>query len=425
MHVYVESYGCAQNQGEGHAIARDLHAAGHSIAAGPEGADAGILVSCAVIGSTEARMVERWRELTEVLPRVLVTGCLVPLRTGLLAGAGRDRTTFVPIRDQARIPDILGEGSDPGSSPGAPPADLAEEVVLAQGCVSGCTYCFSRLARGRLASVAPEEVVRRVRSAHGRGAVEIRLTSLDASAWGLDLDGQPRLPQLMDAVAGLPGTFAVRVGMMSPQTLAPIHEAYFRRLTGPRFFSFLHLPVQSGSDGVLASMHRGHTVADFRHLVDAGRAACPGLMLATDIITGFPTETEDDHRATLDLLRDVAPEVVNVTRFSARPGTPASRLEELPSRIAKRRSRELAEERQALARTRLEGWIGWEGSARILEHGSDGSSVARLPNYLPFILPERLSLGAIAPVRVEGARSNYLFGRRTGPAEALPPALPP
>ncbi len=425
MHVYVESYGCAQNQGEGRTIARDLHAAGHSIAASPEGADAGVLVSCAVIGPTEARMVERWRELAQSVPRVIVTGCLVPLRTGLLTGEERRRTTFVPIRDQVRIPELLGPTGSPPAASSTVADPVAQEVVLAQGCTSHCTYCFSRLARGRLQSVPPDEVIRRVRAAHARGAVEIRLSSLDTSAWGIDLAGAPRLPQLMDAVAGVSGAFSVRVGMMSPQTLAEIHEEYFRRLADPRFFTFLHLPVQSGSDAVLGAMRRGYGAADFRHLVAAARASCPGLMLATDVITGFPTETEDDHRATLELLREVAPEVVNVTRFSPRPGTPAARMEELPPRVAKRRSREIAEERQALARGRLERWIGFEGSARVLEHGDDGSSVARLPNYLPVVLPERLSLGANAPIRVDGARSTYLLGRRTGPAEALPPALPP
>lgn len=423
MHVYVESYGCAQNQGEGREIARQLHEAGHSIAAEPSGADAGVLVSCAVIGTTEAHMVERWRELSATLPRVLVTGCLVPLRTGLLDGAGRSRTTFVPIRDQATIPSLLG--SPPPDGPAAAPAaSVAEEVTVAQGCTSHCTYCFSRLARGRLASVPPAEVARRVAAAHARGAVEVRLTSLDTAAWGEDLPGATRLPDLLDAVARLPGDFAVRVGMMSPQSLRPIGEAYLARLARPRFFAFLHLPVQSGADAVLDAMRRGYRVADFRALVAAARSALPDVTIATDVIVGFPAETEDDHRATLALLRETGPEIVNVTRFSPRPGTPAARLDPIPPRVAKRRSREMTTERQEVARARLERWIGWEGSARVVEHGVDGSSVGRLPNYLPVVLPERLSLGARAPVRIEGARATYLLGRRTGPAEAVPPALP-
>ena len=256
MRVYLEAYGCSQNQGEGRALLRRLHDAGHAIAAEPDGADVGVLVSCAVIGTTEAHMVERWRDLAERLPHVVVTGCMVPLRTHTLDGAGRDRTTFVPIRDQIQLPSILARlGADP--SPPAPDAapragpdgvSVAEEVVVAQGCTSHCTYCYSRLARGPLASVPLAEVLAHVAAARDRGAVEVRLSSLDTSCWGADLPGMERLPDLLERVAELPGDFQVRVGMMSPQSALPLGERLFRALARPRFFTFLHLPVQSGSD---------------------------------------------------------------------------------------------------------------------------------------------------------------------------------
>jgi len=418
VRVYVESYGCSQNQGEGAGIARDLASRGHELTAGPNGADVGILVTCGVIGPTEARMVRRWQAISERVPRVVVTGCLVPLRTDLLAGPGRPRTTFVPIREQAHLPALLDSWAP--DVPVAPLADptpeaparptLVEEVIIAQGCTSGCTYCYSRLARGRLASVSLPEVVARVRAAVGRGVREIRLTGLDTAVWGEDLSGPERLPDLVRATAAAAGGARVRVGMMSPQSLAPCFEGYLDALVAPSVYRFLHLPMQSGADRVLEAMRRGYRADDVRRLVARARGRFPDLHLATDVLVGFPGETDAEFRATQELLEELGPETVNVTRFSPRPGTPAARLPPLPPRVAKRRSREVALLRQRIARTRLERWIGTRSLGRVLEYGPGSSSVARLGNYLPVVLDHRPPLGDDVEVRVEGARSTYLLG---------------
>ena len=415
MRVYVESYGCSQNQGEGAGIARDLAARGHTVSRDPQTADVGILVTCGVIGPTESRMVRRWNALAARIPRVVVTGCLVPLRTDLMSGPARERTTFVPIREQDHLPALLDSWSlvSPASAldPGASSTDsVAEEVVIAQGCTSGCSYCFSRLARGRLASVPMAAVVRRVGEAVERGAREIRLTGLDTAAWGEDLLTPERLPELVRATGSVPGDFRMRVGMMSPQSLEPHRTRYFETLGGDRTYHFLHLPVQSGSDAVLERMRRGYTSELFLQQVEEARRKVPDLHLATDLIVGFPGETEEDFERTEELLERAEPETVNVTRFSARPGTTAARMRPVGPRVAKRRSRALAETRQRIARRRLERWIGEEAVGRVLEYGPDGSSVARLSNYLPVVLSERPPLGSEVRLRVDGARTTYLLG---------------
>ncbi len=412
MRVYVESYGCAQNQGEGSAIARALAAEGHLAAPSAEGSDATVLVTCGVLGATEARMVRRWRAVSAVAPRVVVTGCLVPLRANLFDGPGLARTSFVPIREQHRIPELLrGDGPPPRSTGGTVPRSVAEEVVLAQGCTSACTYCFSRLARGRLASLPAETIAARVAEAYARGAREIRLTGLDTAAWGADLPGRPNLADLLLRLRERPEDLRLRVGMMSPQSLLPFLGEYLAALDDARVFRFLHLPVQSGSDRVLSAMRRGYTAATFLRIVADARARFPDLHLATDVIVGFPTEEDDDQARTVDLLERAEPETVNVTRFSTRPGTPAARLPPVGPRIAKTRSRALATLRKKIARRRLEPWIGRETPARVTEYGPLGSAVARLPNYLPVALAQRPPLGADLTVRIEGARSTYLLGR--------------
>jgi len=363
-------------------------------------------------------MVRRWQALSSRVPRVVVTGCLVPLRCDLMRGPGRERTTFVPIREQAHLPALLDAWAPdapvipaaPVPEPELPPLPVTEEVVIAQGCTSGCSYCFSRLARGRLTSVPVSEVVRRVRSATRRGVREIRLTGLDTAAWGEDLPGPERLPELLRAVESLPGDFSVRVGMMSPQSLEPRLDRYLEALSAGRAYRFLHLPLQSGSDRVLEAMRRGYRADQFRRQVEEARRRIPDLHLATDVIVGFPGETEEDFRATEELLEAVGPETVNVTRFSPRPGTPAAHLPPLPPRVAKRRSRSVAALRLRLARSRLERWIGARTVGRVIEHGPGSSSVARLANYLPVVLDRRIPLGSDVELRIDGARSTYLLG---------------
>jgi len=428
VRVYVESYGCTQNLGEGHRIQRDLHDAGFALADRPEAADAGVLVTCGVIGPTEARMVRRWRAMARTLPQVVVTGCLVPLREQLFDGPERQRTRLVPIREQRSIPGLLHapeervETAPPGSTGPEAQTPAVREIVLAQGCTSHCTYCFSRLARGRLSSRPLPELRGLVAAAVADGAVEIRLSSLDTSCWGLDLDGRPRLPDLLRSLGARAARYRVRVGMMSPQTLAPIADAYFDALAEAPAFGYLHLPIQSGSDAVLREMRRGYDVATVRRLVASARRRIPELMLATDVIVGFPTERPADLEATVDLVEELAPEVVNVTRFSPRPMTPAALLPPIASAEVKRRSRRLTESRLRLARRRLERWIGRTETAWVVEPGSGGSQIARLENYLPVVLDGRRPLGRRIEVRIDGARSTYLVGRER--ASGGPPTPP-
>ncbi len=434
MRVYYEGYGCTQNLGEAETLQGALEAAGHRTVVDPARADVSILVTCGVIETTERHMLRRWHALAERTPRVVVTGCLVPLRTDLFTGPARGQTTFVPIREQAELPRILSgfargpEAEVPRDTEAAPvaaapaPPSAAAEVTLAQGCTSHCTYCFSRLARGPLRSVPLAQLLGSVQRAVDAGAREIRLSSLDTACWGEDLPTSDRLPELLAALSGVPGDFRVRIGMMSPQSLSPIAVRYFDALRSSRGFQFLHLPVQSGSDAVLDAMRRGYSVGEFRHWVTYARERLPDLTLSTDVIVGFPTETEADFDATLALVEAVEPEILNVTRFSPRPLTPARHWPPLPARTLKQRSRLLTELRTRLARRRLERWIGHRGAGLVTEHGPAASSVARLPNYLPVVLSDTWPLGTWVPLVVEGARATYLVGRALGMGDPAPPS---
>ncbi len=201
------------------------------------------------------------------------------------------------------------------------------------------------------------------------GAKEFWITSQDTAAYGRELGTD--LAKLLEALRGLPGDFQVRVGMMTPNLVTEMQTRLITAFDNPKIFKFLHLPVQSGDDSVLQYMRRFYTTSEFRATVDSFRAEFPNLTLATDIIVGFPGETEEAFENTLKLLEDVKPDVTNVSKFFARPKTVAARLHDglVDREEIKRRSTVAAELVKRISLERNLRWVGWVGEILVDEIG--------------------------------------------------------
>jgi len=332
--VYVEAYGCTQNYGEARLMSEALAGQGHTITASEDEADAHVLVTCTVIETTERKMVRRMTELAAHDKPFIVAGCM--------AAAQRDRVRAIapkakilPPRKWPQIVELL----DAGTACGDRAADIESQsfgwhdaiVPIAQGCAGRCTYCITRVARGRVASYPISDLVEQVRRHVTRGVREIKLTGQDTGAYGLDMGTS--LVHLLRGIDAIPGDFRVRVGMADPLTVYPILDELIDAYGSDKIFKFLHLPVQSGDDSILAAMRREYTVAEFEEIVAAFRRKIPDVTLSTDVIVGFPGETEGQFEATMDLMGRVRPDIVNVTRFSARAGTPAASFTTPGSRL--------------------------------------------------------------------------------------------
>jgi len=188
------------------------------------------------------------------------------------------------------------------------------------------------------------------------GAVEVRLTGQDLGAWGRDT-GQS-LADLLRSLDALNGRFMIRPGMMNPATLYPVVNTVAEAFTLSKMFASLHLPVQSGSEEILEKMRRGYTPGEVVSIVERFEHTVPGLSLTTDVICGFPGETDEDFSKTLALLQVIQPDRVNVTRYSPRPGTPASRWKDMPDSVKKERSRRLRLLAEEIAREKNAQWKG-------------------------------------------------------------------
>ena len=412
MKVYVEAYGCTQNYGEARLMQEALASRGHALTRSETEADAHVLVTCTVIESTERRMVRRMQELAAHDKPLVVAGCMAAAERDRVKAAV-PRAQLLPPRRWPEIVDLLDGGTvcaERAAETETASFGWHDAIVpIAQGCAGRCTYCITRVARGRVTSYPVEDLVSRVRRNVDRGVREIKLTGQDTGAYGLDSGTD--LAHLLRAVDGVPGEFRVRVGMADPLTVLPIVDDLVDAYESEKVFKFLHLPVQSGDDAILEAMRREYTVADFESIVGRFRRAFPELTLSTDVIAGFPGETDDQFEATMDLVRRVRPDIVNVTRFSARPGTPAAAL---PGQVVgwrvKKRSRRITSLRFAIAREIHAAHIGRRVRILVTEPGKAGTVLARTPEYRQVVLAEGATIGEFADAMIDGASATDLRG---------------
>ncbi|MEM3096326.1 MAG: tRNA (N(6)-L-threonylcarbamoyladenosine(37)-C(2))-methylthiotransferase [Nitrososphaerota archaeon] len=417
--VYAEVYGCPANAADGEIALGLLRDRGYRPSNSPADADILLLVTCAVKKPTADRMISRIKKLSALGGRLVVTGCMVTGEASRLREVAPTAQLIEP-RQIARIADAIeGSGGQGGlvklGLPRVRRNPVVSIVPVSEGCRwSRCSFCIVPRSRPGYVSYPVKLVVDEVRRGLTEGCKEFWLTSQDMGSYGLE-SGRNMLPELLQAVDEIDGMFFVRVGMMNPIYLRPILERLVKSYLGKHIFRFLHLPVQSGSNHVLREMQRGHTVDLFLEIVSMFRQSIPMLTLSTDIIVGYPAEDEDDFEETLRLVEMVKPDVINISRFFPRPGTPAERLKPLPPNILSRRVKLLREVAMA---TQLElncSWVGWEGLALVDEVGRRGTLIARNQSYKPIVFQDvKVPLGSFVKLRVVDSRQNCLMGVVSG-----------
>ena len=336
MRIYLTSVGCKLNQSEVETLARRLASMGHQVVARPEEADLCILNTCAVthIAARKSRQLLRRLRRANPSARLVATGCYAEIAPGELAA-----DMVVGNADKERLVELLGIG--PIASPPRPPTlrHTRAFIKVQDGCNNACAYCIIRIARGRERSVPLEQVLAEVRSRVEEGYKEVVLTGVNLGAYGRDLGLS--LHSLVEAILSHTRVPRLRLSSIEPWDL---DDDFLRLWTDPRLCRHLHLPLQSGCDETLRRMGRRYTTSEFAGLVERACARIPGLAITTDIIVGFPGETEEEFARTVTFVEGLGLARLHVFPFSPRPGTKAATMpNQVASRVKKARVRIMLE----------------------------------------------------------------------------------
>jgi MiaB-like tRNA modifying enzyme len=425
MRVFIKSYGCSTNVADGGVLKGCLAHAGFELVTSVSAADVIILNTCAVKGPTENRMIDAAKRVPRD-KKLIVAGCL-PLisferlqkevmfngAVGPAKGVGIVEVVK-RVSEGERIIEFEGvsDSSPQLILPRIQPSQVVSIVPVSYGCLGSCAYCCVVLARGRLRSCSLREVVQRVREDLTTDLREFWITAQDTACYGMDRGSN--LAELLNSLCDIEGSFKIRVGMMTPDNASSILEELLHAFQDEKVFKFLHLPVQSGDDEVLKKMNRPYSIKDFERVTNAFRKKFPDLTLATDVICGFPGESEEAFARTLELLEEARPSIVNVSRFFARPKTAAAEMQKDFLSLSKinERSNRASELARRLSLESNRHWVGWAGEILVDEIGKvPGSWVGRNFAYKPVVVRSVSSpLGKSLRVRVVAAFATYLKG---------------
>ncbi|MCS6992258.1 MAG: tRNA (N(6)-L-threonylcarbamoyladenosine(37)-C(2))-methylthiotransferase MtaB [Anaerolineales bacterium] len=379
MKIHLDTIGCRLNQAEIEQMARQFRAEGHTLVSQAAEADLVVVNTCAVTSEAAADSRQKIRQAARAgAGEIIVTGCWSSLQPQQAAELPRVRRVIPNERKDHLVAEVLGlpaehfdlEPLAREALPGLRQRTRAF-IKVQDGCDNACTFCITTVARGAGRSRPIAEVLADVRAALTGGTQEVVLTGVHLGSWGQDF-GQS-LSVLVRAILNEMDIPRLRLSSLEPWDL---NEDFFSLWENPRLLPHLHLPLQSGSASVLKRMLRKTTPASFRQLVQAARAAIPAVAITTDVIAGFPGETEEEFRETLDFVREIGFAGGHVFTYSSRPGTPAARMKNHVSGEVKRtRSAQLRTLFAELSETYRKQFVGdtlsvlWETTSELDEWG--------------------------------------------------------
>ena len=397
MRIAFYTLGCKVNQYETQALEQLAVQRGHTLVPFEGEADAYVVNTCTVTAVSDKKSRQVIRRARKQAPGAVVAVCgcypqthpddVEGLGVDLISGTG-DRTGFLTLLERewaerrpiTALDDAFQRREFEALPAGGLEGRTRAMLKIEDGCVNFCSYCIIPYARGRIRSLPLEDCVRQAVELERAGYREIVLTGIEISSWGQDLEGKPALISAVEAICrALSPEVRVRLGSLEPRTITP--EFCARGAALKNLCPHFHLSMQSGSDGVLARMNRKYDSARYYESVEYLRAAYDRPAVTTDLIVGFPGETEEEFRQTLDFIRKCGFSAMHIFPYSRRPGTPAAKMPgQVPNAVKEERARRAAQAAQAMQEAYLDGWIGAEVPV-LFEEERDGRWVGHTTRY--------------------------------------------
>ncbi len=397
--VCFDTYGCSTNLADSLYMKKLLEREGYKIVDYNK-ADVIIINSCTVKRNAETKFFRALRKAKKEKKLAIAAGCVVDAQHDLVDDKRLKGISIIGTRNLDNIVECVRESlkgrrvvflsrqpKNPHIIPYNKLNDAVAIVPTAEGCVGSCTYCKTKQARGKLDSYPEDDILCQIKHFITEGVNEIWLTSQDLTSYGLEKKGN--ILSLLKRIDCLKGDFWVRLGMSNPQHLMPIIDELLGLIKESKhFFRFLHIPLQSGSNNVLKAMNRKYSRENYLNLIKRIRNIIPNITLSTDIIVGFPNEEKIDFNQTLDVIKEIRPDTLNISRYWPRPGTKAAKMRQLKPEVAIDRARIARKAFKQIAQERNKSWIGWKGNAIIDEEGKRESLKGRNIWYKQLIFPK-------------------------------------
>ena len=412
--VHFITQGCSANVADSEVMMGILKDRGDVLVDNSEDADVVVINSCTVKGPTETAFK---RKLTELKgKKVVIAGCIPQAEPKNYSDYSRIGT--YQIKNITKVVDetlkgnqvALLERNDEGrlNLPKVRKSNFVEIVPILQGCLNSCTFCKTKHARGNAVSYPINDIVRHVSKSVEEGVKEIWLTSQDNAVYGLEFNSN--LAELLKEIVSIDRDFKIRVGMGNPKYMLGYLDDLISIMKHPKMFKFIHIPLQAGSDKVLEDMKRGYTSEEFAFIVKKFKEEIPEITIMTDIICGYPTETAKDFEKTVKVIKETKPDMINVSRFWPRPGTPAAKLRQIDGGESKDRASIMMDLFKEVALQNNQKLMGWKGRITITEPGKFNTWVGKNDSYKQVVVKGDFKIGDEVNVEIKDVSALDLKG---------------
>ena len=424
MRIAIYTLGCKVNQYETQAMEQELTARGHELVDFEQPADAYIINTCSVTAISDKKSRQMIRRARKLNPDAIVAACgcyvqthtdeVLELGIDLVGGTGqrmeflRQLLTAAEKKTRVLVDDALHRHEFEILPAGGQMSRTRAMLKVEDGCRNFCTYCIIPFARGPVRSLPISEAVVQTGQLAAEGYQEVVITGIEISSWGQDLDGEKSLVDLLEAVSAAAGEMRLRLGSLEPRTITEDFCRRAAKLTNlcPHF----HLSLQSGCDETLRRMNRRYDTERFYKSVTLLREFFPGVAITTDLITGFPGETEEEFQKTLAFIRRGGFAQIHVCPYAVRPGTRAAAMEQLPKSVKEERAARAGEVAAQLHEQYLQSCVGQVYPVLFEQPGREGEFTGHAPNYMEVTAPGEDLHNCLCPVRITGVKGTILKG---------------
>lgn len=391
--VFIKTFGCTLNKRDSFDIV-----SGQKIAKTEKEADIIIVNTCGVKEQTEFKIYKYLKDKQNDFKKkeIIICGCLVNINSENLKKIS-PTANFFKIEDKKKLIDYLKKNKTEKEKQN-------NIVIISNGCLGNCAYCAVKFARGKLKSKSVSEIIKEIESTDSK---EILLTSQDSSCYGLDIN--TNLVELLEEIIKHNKDIKIRVGMANPRHLGLMKKEIVEIFKSEKIYKFLHIPVQSGNNRILKLMNRTYTREEYLELIKYFKKNIKNLTLATDIILGFPTETDVEFLDTLDLIKKCEFDIVNISRFGQRKNIEANKYKDLSGTLKKERSRISSKLCLEIALENNKKQIGKTKEILITEIGKNKTMLGRTQEYKQVVVSGKYNIGDKIKVKITDAKPGYLL----------------